>query len=243
MQRQDGAFVHRIDLRPEDRMSMRMASSDFVRRPQTVRSPALRLCAVVLASAWFLSGCLKQEPPDQPRKMDVAPQPIIAVDPVISGAPTMVHITLGQTSQEDGLRLVNQGDGATFPAEVSGVECRQLAAKSESYLYLAIDPAFKDTNWMDVLVTVEFYAPERGLFDIQYDGRKPGTDGIGAYSDTPAGIQFDGAAYWNKGAVMARGARFENRQNGGADLRLRVHCREFYVRRVTVTREPTEAAF
>lgn len=108
--------------------------------------------------------------------------------------------------------------------------------------YLAIDPAFKDTNWMDVLVTVEFYAPERGLFDIQYDGRKA-TAGSGAYSDTPAGIQFDGAKYWNKGAVVARGARFENRQNGAADLRLRVLCREFYVRRVSVSREPTGGGF
>ena len=40
-------------------------------------------------------------------------------------------------------------------------------------------------HWMDVLVTVEFYAPERGLFDVQYDGRKP-TAGSGAYSDNPA---------------------------------------------------------
>jgi hypothetical protein len=143
-----------------------------------------------------------------------------------------VRITFGQTNQDEGLRFVNEGDGGSFPAEAGGLECRQLAGNSENDLYLAIDSAFKDTNWMDVLVAVEFYAPERGLFDAQYDGRKP-TAGTGAYSDTPAGIQFDGVGYWNKGAVVARGARFENRQNGGADLRLRVLCRDFYVRRVS----------
>ena len=31
-------------------------------------------------------------------------------------------------------------------------------------------------------------------------------------------------------------ARFENRQNGAADFRLRVMCSEFYVRRVAISR-------
>ena len=45
-----------------------------------------------------------------------------------------------------------------------------------------------------------------------------------------------GSGEWQTETFELNDAHFQNRQNGGADFRLRVNCPEFYIRRVTVTK-------
>ena len=176
-------------------------------------------CAVIL---WL--GCQRKATKEKPQSPESG----------LTGVQS-ISITLGASNLEAGIRYVPNGDGRTDPALVEGRECHHLAERGENYIYFAIDPAFKQTNHMTVRLEVEFYAPIRGSFDVQYDGWKLQT-GSGAYSDTPTGVAFDPLRTWTTVMLELPDARFENRQNGAADFRLRVLCSEFYVRRVAISR-------
>ena len=85
---------------------------------------------------------------------------------------------------------------------------------------------------MNVTVTVECLAAKPGTFDIQYDG---GT-ADNPYTASENTVTLVGSGEWQTDTFELSDARFQNRQNGRADFRLRVNCPEFHVRRVTVTR-------
>jgi hypothetical protein len=144
-------------------------------------------------------------------------------------------ITLGQNTQENGLELISMGDGIVTPKVASGVPCVQLDTRSESYIYFAVAPSMKTSKHLNATLWVEFMAPVRGRFDVQYDGYKFGDEQDSIWSDTRTGILFDGSPEWNRVALQITNGRLENRQNYDADFRLRVNCPEFYVRRVKLT--------
>jgi hypothetical protein len=103
-------------------------------------------------------------------------------------------IILGEVSAEDGLRLLNTGDGSVAPTNKDGVSCVRLKGRSEGYIYFALDPALKTSAHMNGIIHVEFLAPVSGRFDVQYDGYKFGARPESVYSDTPIGIHFDSSS-------------------------------------------------
>ena len=142
-------------------------------------------------------------------------------------------ITFGARDQSSGLRRIDQGDGNSTATSTGGSPCRLLEERAETYLYLQLAPAFKKHLPTKVSVTVECLAAKPGTFDIQYGG------GIldDPYTASAKTVTLNGSGEWQTQTFELSDTRFQNRQNGGADFRLRVNCPEFFVRRVTVSRD------
>jgi hypothetical protein len=143
-----------------------------------------------------------------------------------------IGIALGTKDQANGLKRIDQGDGKSVAANAGGSPCRLLEKRPETYLYLRVDPAFKKRTPMAVTVTVECLAAKPGTFDVQYDGGTPDDP----YTASAKTVTLAGSGEWQTETIELNDARFQNRQNGGADFRLRVNCPEFSVRRVTATK-------
>ena len=144
-----------------------------------------------------------------------------------------IGITFGTRDQPNGLRRIDQGDGKSMAANAGGSPCRLLEERPETYLYLQVAPAFKKHMSTRVTVTVECLAAKPGTFDVQYDG------GISddPYTASAKTVALGGSGEWQTETFELSDARFQNRQNGRADFRLRVNCPTFHVRRVTVTKQ------
>ena len=143
-----------------------------------------------------------------------------------------IGITLGARDQSNGLQRINQADGRSVATNVLGSPCRLLEERPETYLYLQVAPAFKQRTPMTVTVAVECLAARPGTFDVQYDGGTPDDH----YTASASTVRLAGSTEWQTATFELSHARLQNRQNGGADFRLRVNCPAFHVRRVTVTR-------
>ncbi len=161
----------------------------------------------------------------------------VAAEALVSLGPASVRIELGDPPKEDYLRLVPVADGRTTPALLDGQPCHRLATTNSGYMYFAIAPEFKWDNRMNVKVEVEYFDASSGVLELQYDSWKPraGDDG-GPYGKCPYRVTLSRSSTWKKALFILPDARFENRQNGDADFRLRVTQPELYVRRVSVHR-------
>lgn len=149
------------------------------------------------------------------------------------GRQNEIGIVFGKRDQSNGLKRINNGDGNSALTSAFGNACRLLEERPETYLYFKVDPAFKKRTPMTVTVTVECLAAKPGAFDVQYDGGEPDSP----YTASSGHVGFNsGCDDWQTETFVLTDARFQNRQNNGADFRLRVNCPEFYVRRVTVAR-------
>jgi len=140
-------------------------------------------------------------------------------------------ITFGTRDQSNGLKRIDQGDGKSTATKAGGSPCRLLEERPETYLYLQVAPAFKKHMSTRVTVNVECLAAKPGTFDVQYDGGTPDDP----YTASPGRVMLNGGG-WQTETFELADARFQNRQNGRADFRLRVNCPEFYVRQVTLTK-------
>jgi hypothetical protein len=149
------------------------------------------------------------------------------------GRHSEIGLVLGPKEQANGLRRIDQGDGRTVATNAFASPCRRLEERPETYLYLQVAPAFKKRAPMTVSVTVECLAAQPGSFDVQYDGGTPDTP----YTASADRVELSGSGEWQTETFEVDNARFQNRQNGRADFRLRVNCPEFYVRRVAVSRD------
>jgi len=154
-----------------------------------------------------------------------------------AGDGATISISLGTTNTERGLRQVIHADGRTMPTEVEGRPCRQLDDQQWSHIYFAIDPAFKTSPHMNVKAVVEYFDEAHGNFDLQYDGWETRAPAQGAYTSTPTRIPLNGSLEWKTAEFLLNDARFENRQNGQADFRLRLSNPTLYVSRVTLLRQ------
>lgn len=142
-------------------------------------------------------------------------------------------IAFDGSDQVNGLKRINNGDGNSVLTNANGSTCRRLEERPETYLYLQAAPKLKTQKTMRLTVTVECLAAKPGTFDIQYDG---GTRDA-PYTPSDYTAVLNGSGEWQTEIFDLSDARFQNRQNNRADFRLRVNCPEFYVRRVTVSRD------
>lgn len=154
----------------------------------------------------------------------------------------MVEVELAATNRSAGLTQFESADGLTRADIVDGSPCRVLAASEHPsrYLYLRIDDSFKWAELMEVVALVEYYDAARGTLRVDFDGSDPTAPFSGAYSGSDP-VALNGTRVWRTATFRLRGARFNNSQNGGADLRLSVGAAEIPVRRVRILREGLNA--
>ena len=155
---------------------------------------------------------------------------------------------MGPRTENLGLREIFARDGSSEPAVIDGVKCRvlNLGEHTDRYIYFAIDPTFKwkgapETNRIDVEVEVEYFDSMPGSFDLQYDAHDPRGNEFGAYTTARNSVRHTGVQLWRSARFDLTNARFINSQNSGADFRLRVYTKQFYVRQVTVSRRASAA--
>ena len=168
-------------------------------------------------------------------------------------ASNQVSLLLGQEKLTDGLRhLADESDGRTQIETRDGVVCRYLNRvadnKSFGFLYFALAPSFKREGLKNARVDIEYLAPRRGCFRLQFDGMEG--DARRKYlSVLPVGARparfgpnsmygrIPTVGAWATATFHITNAVFQNGQNGDADFRLEVAVPpEIHVRRVTVTR-------
>jgi len=120
----------------------------------------------------------------------------------------------------------------------------------EQYIHFRIDPSFKSRFLTNVSINIEFFDSKFGSFDLQYDGRdadvpdrsEKGKVALvvyqhGEYTASDEGVTFHGTLQWRTATFIIMDPRFENRQTGNADFRIRVTAPEIIIRKVALQRE------
>ncbi|MEE9392446.1 MAG: hypothetical protein V3W41_08070 [Planctomycetota bacterium] len=135
----------------------------------------------------------------------------------------------------EGLRLAQEADG---PFKRQSIGERRFVASpgpGDRYLYFGIADEFANRSALAFSVEIEFVDGGRGSVQLQYDSWDPRASGDGAYKSAPL--------YRRQQATKIRtlrwildDARFSNRQNGGADLRLRIRGDLFELGKITLSR-------
>ncbi len=154
-----------------------------------------------------------------------------------------LSIALEANRESHGLVQVNSGgDGRTQEAQAGGKECQQLMLKegrSDAYLYLSVDSAFKQRPLPPLTVTVEYFDALPTTFRLEYDSAIEGKGG-GGYTPSKERIQTKGLKEWQKVKFVLDRPQLSGRQNDHADFRLSVGstgAAQFFVRSVTLSKE------
>ncbi len=144
------------------------------------------------------------------------------------------HVQLGLVNIESGISVINSGDGLNEPAQIAGSKCRVNKADSDppSYcMYFDYDPRAGAVE-RPVFVTVEYFDKGFGAFVIQYDSTDADATDQGIHKTGRAETLLD-SRKWRKATFELPDARFDGRQNSGADFRV-VSRNPLAVRQVTV---------
>ena len=160
-----------------------------------------------------------------------------------------VWVDLGAENDEHGLSQTDEAgqDAATEVATIGGIECRKNPVGGISYyIYFLIDDNFLVGGNNEVWIVMEYFDSEANpgdLIDCQYDSNGAG-DVDGAYSGGQFGafdlLAREGTNEWRFHTWHITDGRFENRQNGGSDFRLRSSESTLAINRVEVwLSEPT----
>ncbi|MDB6108908.1 MAG: hypothetical protein JWR69_658, partial [Pedosphaera sp.] len=107
----------------------------------------------------------------------------------------------------------------------------------DSYIYFKIDPSFKTSDRMNLKATVEYFDATPCTFFIEFDGWDQNAKHEGAYSRSEERVRLGGEQRWKTAEFTLKGCRLANRQNGGADVRIRAENSEFFVHSMTIERE------
>jgi hypothetical protein len=151
---------------------------------------------------------------------------------------TTVSVQLGREDKSEGLWRIENDDGTTAPATVSGQECRalQTGRRGHGYVYFGVDDSFKQANQMNLRLTVEYFDAVPGRLGVDFDGSDRSAPFGGAYTRARETVKLTGSKEWKSAQFSLPGAQLLNSQNRGADLRLVVEAPELQVRRVTLQR-------
>ncbi|MFU8850085.1 metallophosphoesterase [Micromonospora sp. SL1-18] len=120
----------------------------------------------------------------------------------------------------DGLTYKNYEDGPYVTTEVDGRRALELQKNpfgGANQLYLFVDDTAISGGPYQVKATISYRSPVTGSFAFQYDSQQSGS----AYQrSTPVTIGADQVNQWQTATIDIPDIQFNNRQNGGADLRL-----------------------
>jgi hypothetical protein len=148
-----------------------------------------------------------------------------------------VEIAFDPALRESGLKLLQNDDGETVVATVSGSGAIKSANGRARYVYFQVDDSFKWSETMNARLEVDYFDAAPGSFRVEFDGSDATAAFDGAYSGAPGAQPMSGGRTWKTASFDLRGARFSNSENQGADFRLVVNAPEFYVRRVRLIRQ------
>ncbi|MEN6520449.1 MAG: family 14 glycosylhydrolase [Armatimonadota bacterium] len=164
---------------------------------------------------------------------------MVAVDSVVSSGGPVAWVDLGTINIEHGLSLLDGLDGRNEPAEAGGCSCRKntIDGSSASYLYFDYNAAAGRLR-RPVYIAIEYFDEDFGSFQIQYDSVSDKAGDQGAYKSGASELLLD-SRKWRKVIFELPDARFDGRQNMGADFRL-VCSGHLLVRRVTVEMEHSD---
>ena len=148
-----------------------------------------------------------------------------------------ISIQLGSVNSENGIRL-NEApkDASAEAAHIGGSDCRvaRRTKPSPCYMYFSIDPSFKKSETMDVLVSVEYFDQMPGEFRLNYDGMELPTNKLSPYESAEDKGRCLGSQQWRKAHFLAVNARFQGSQHG-ADFRIDLNrMPELHIRRVAI---------
>lgn len=149
------------------------------------------------------------------------------------------RVQLGTNVTQEGLVQANQNhDGPTEPSLIGGLECHSLQrypGRPELYAYFRIDPALKAHLTNLITVEVEYFdADAGGHFRLDYDSHDESNRSLGAYTQSKEKVYLKGTQRWRRARFLLDDARFEGRQNDGADFRVTVVGVQFFLRSVKV---------
>lgn len=134
-----------------------------------------------------------------------------------SAAAEAVHVSLGETPQEDGLtaRAGDKIEGLKT-GTVTGVTYWETGKDLEtSYIYVDVDDNYLyDSNDYDVDVTVDYYDEGSGKFLLQYDAQ------TASFKDS-AVFSYGDSKSWKSKTFTLKDSKFANRTNG-SDFRISI---------------------
>ena len=128
-----------------------------------------------------------------------------------------VGVNLGASIQSEGIYHYYGGDGATVAASKGGLDCRSTTTSSvKQYFYFNIDDGFAYNGSRQVVdITVHYFDNGTEALTLQYDSM-----GTSAYKDATL-IRKTNSNTWKSYTWHLTDARLANRQNLGADFRIR----------------------
>jgi len=153
------------------------------------------------------------------------------------GAGPVAWVELGAINIEHGLSLLDGADGRNMHAVVEGSSCRvNVDDRGEftQHFYFDYNPAASRLK-RPVYITVEYFDEGFGVFQIQYDSADLTAQMRGVYKEGNAEILLD-SRKWRKVTFELVDARFDGRQNMGADFRL-LCSGKLAIRKVSVEME------
>jgi hypothetical protein len=145
----------------------------------------------------------------------------------------------GATPVSTGITQVNNSAGSDGVTQTEKKGTTNVAATGGTdqarYMYLALDPAFKQ-GLKSVWITVEYFDEGKGGFRVQYDGQD---DAYQTASDPPIGLNFDTQVIQKQTWHLVN-FKLSGGQQGGADIRLDDRAGDdkdgpLYVAKVTVS--------
>jgi hypothetical protein len=140
----------------------------------------------------------------------------------------VVGSILGPTNYAYGLSEDNSAyDGPTTGSDIDGLSA---LTSTDSNIYFSVDDSVADAGDYSATFKIQYYDSGTGSFQVQYDN---GTSN--PYEAATPSIQLTGTNTWKTATVTGTDAYFGNRQNGGADFRLRNGGGQVTVHSVAVT--------
>jgi hypothetical protein len=140
----------------------------------------------------------------------------------------VVASVVGPTNYSYGMSENNAAyDGPTTGSDIGGLSA---LASTDSNIYFSINDSIAYAGDYSATFKVEYYDSGTGSFQVQYD------DGTSdPYRAATPNIQLTNSGTWKTATVTATDASFGNKQNGGADFRLRNGGGQVTVHSVVVT--------
>nr|KEP23050.1 hypothetical protein DA06_12845 [Georgenia sp. SUBG003] len=133
-----------------------------------------------------------------------------------------VTASLVAGQEPDGLSAVEYPSGPFTWGEVDGRQVLLTQPNPEGAtgnLYLAVDDRYLAGGPQDAWLTLTYRPEEAGRFQVQYEN---GAEGTTYFSADAVTVTDEQMGAWQTATVALPDAAFNNRQNGSADLRLRL---------------------
>jgi hypothetical protein len=160
----------------------------------------------------------------------------------LASALDMATIDLGAETAEGGIEAVRAEDGLTEPAQATidgKTRPVRKAIPNEAgkphYLYFKASDSLPPAG--DSYVQVEYLDQGPGSLTLQYDSTDASATLEGRYKNAEA-VALGNSGVWKTFTWRISDARFDHRQNGGADFRIAMGPETVVFRRVTVSKWP-----